>query len=419
MTLTNASRTEGRLGRSDGASPRGPLDGVRVLELGTLIAGPFTGRLLGDFGADIVKVEAPSRGDPLRQWGAEGYHGQSLWWAVQSRNKRLITLDLRTERGQELCRRLATESDVLLENFRPGTMERWSLGPAELLELNPRLVYARVSGYGQTGPYAPRAGFASAGEAMGGLRYLNGYPHEPPPRSGVSLGDSLAGMFAALGIVMALYHRDGRGGRGQVVDASIMESCFAMLESVVPEYDHLGMVRERGGTTLSNAAPSNIYRSRDNRWIVIAANSDNLFDRLCSVMDREDLCQEERFADHRSRGENRDELDAIIGDWASQRDATEIDAVLNDNGVVCSPVYSVAEMFEDPHFRARELILRLEDPELGEIAAPGIVPKLSATPGHADTAGSWETGAANLTVYRDWMGLTDDEIAGLATDGVI
>jgi crotonobetainyl-CoA:carnitine CoA-transferase CaiB-like acyl-CoA transferase len=192
MTLTNASRTEGRLGRSDGASPRGPLDGVRVLELGTLIAGPFTGRLLGDFGADIVKVEAPSRGDPLRQWGAEGYHGQSLWWAVQSRNKRLITLDLRTERGQELCRRLATESDVLLENFRPGTMERWSLGPAELLELNPRLVYARVSGYGQTGPYAPRAGFASAGEAMGGLRYLNGYPHEPPPRSGVSLGDSLA-----------------------------------------------------------------------------------------------------------------------------------------------------------------------------------------------------------------------------------
>lgn len=302
MTLANASRREQRLERSDPASTQGPLHGVRVLELGTLIAGPFTGRLLGDFGADIVKVEAPARGDPLRQWGAEGYDGQSLWWAVQSRNKRLITLDLRTESGQQLCRRLAAESDVLLENFRPGTMERWSLGPAELLELNPRLVYARVSGYGQTGPYAPRAGFASAGEAMGGLRYLNGYPDEPPPRSGVSLGDSLAGMFAALGIVMALYHRDARGGRGQVVDASIMESCFAMLESVVPEYDRLGQVRERGGTALSNAAPSNIYRSRDRRWMVIAANSDNLFGRLCAVMEREDLCGDERFADHRSRG---------------------------------------------------------------------------------------------------------------------
>jgi crotonobetainyl-CoA:carnitine CoA-transferase CaiB-like acyl-CoA transferase len=419
MTPANASRPEGRVERSDAASARGPLDGVRVLELGTLIAGPFTGRLLGDFGADIVKVEAPSRGDPLRQWGAKGFNGQSLWWAVQSRNKTLITLDLRTETGQDLCRRLAAESDVLLENFRPGTMERWSLGPAELLELNPRLVYARVSGYGQTGPYAPRAGFASAGEAMGGLRYLTGYPHEPPPRCGVSLGDSLAGMFAALGIVMALYHRDGRGGRGQVVDASIMESCFAMLESVVPEYDHLGLVRERGGTTLSNAAPSNIYRSKDDRWIVIAANSDNLFDRLCAVMDREDLCQAERFADHRSRGENREELDAIIGDWASRRDAAEIDALLNDNGVVCSPVYSVSEMFEDPHFRARELIVRLKDPELGEIAGPGIVPKLSATPGRADAAGSWEIGAANRAVYRDLLGLADEEITALARDGVI
>lgn len=254
---------------------------------------------------------------------------------------------------------------------------------------------------------------------MGGLRYLNGYPHEPPPRCGVSLGDSLAGVFAAFGIVMALYHRDGRGGRGQVVDASIMESCFAMLESVVPEYDHLGQVRERGGTALSNAAPSNIYRSRDRRWMVIAANSDNLFGRLCAVMDREDLRQDERFADHRSRGENRDELDAIIGDWASKRDAAEIDVVLNDNGVVCSPVYSVAEMFEDPHFRARELILRLKDPELGEIAGPGIVPKLSATPGRADTAGSWEIGAANHAVYRDWLGLTEGEIGVLATDGVI
>jgi crotonobetainyl-CoA:carnitine CoA-transferase CaiB-like acyl-CoA transferase len=415
MTLANASdRTEG-VERTDG----GPLAGLKVLELGTLIAGPFTGRILGDFGADVVKVEAPAKGDPMRQWGAEGYRDQSLWWATQSRNKKLITLDLRIERGQELCRRLAERSDVLIENFRPGTMERWGLGPTELLSINPRLVYARVSGYGQSGPYAERPGFASAGEAMGGLRHLNGYPDQPPPRAGVSLGDSLAGLYAALGIMMALRHRDACGGRGQVVDASILESCFAMLESVVPEYDRLGLIREPGGTSLTNAAPSNIYCSRDGKWVVIAANSDNLWRRLCGAMGREDLLADDRFADHRGRGTHRDALDEIIGSWAAERDAAEIDAVLSEAGVVCSPVYTVADMFEDPHFRAREMIVRMDDPELGEIAAPGITPKLSDTPGHAGAAGAWEIGDANSEIYRERLGLTDDEIAGLREDGVI
>lgn len=415
MTLANVpDRKPGTEARNNG-----PLAGLRVLELGTLIAGPFTGRILADFGADVVKVEAPAKGDPMRQWGAEGYRDQSLWWATQSRNKKLITLDLRTETGQGLCRCLAAQSDVLIENFRPGTMERWGLGPEELMAASPRLVYARVSGYGQTGPYAKRPGFASAGEAMGGLRYLNGYPDEPPPRCGVSLGDSLAGLYAALGIMMALRHRDACGGRGQVIDASILESCFAMLESVVPEYDHLGLIREPSGTSLTNAAPSNIYCSRDGKWTVIAANSDNLWRRLCNAIGREDLLDDHRFADHRGRGEHREELDEIISGWASQHDAQEIDTVLNEAGVVCSLVYTVADMFDDPHFRAREMIVHMDDPELGEIAAPGITPKLSETPGDVGAAGAWEMGDANDLVYRQRLGLTNDDMASLREDGVI
>jgi crotonobetainyl-CoA:carnitine CoA-transferase CaiB-like acyl-CoA transferase len=326
---------------------------------------------------------------------------------------------LRSSEGQDLARRLAAESDVLIENFRPGTMERWGLGPGELLEVNPGLIYARVSGYGQNGPYAHRAGFASAGEAMGGLRHLNGFPGQPPPRAGVSLGDSLAGLFAALGILAALRHRDSRGGRGQVVDASILESCFAMLESVVPEYDRHGAVREAGGTSLANAAPSNIYCSRDGKWMVIAANSDNLWARLCRAMEREDLLEQDRFGDHRSRGEHRDELDEVISGWASERDAREIDAVLNDAGVVCSPVYTVADMFEDPHFDAREMIVWMRDPVLGEIAAPGVIPKLSETPGSGGVAGSWAVGDANAEIYRDRLGLDDTQISRLEQEGVI
>jgi succinyl-CoA---D-citramalate CoA-transferase len=355
----------------------------------------------------------------MRDWGAETYRGRSLWWPVQSRNKKLVTLDLRTERGRELCERLAADSDVLIENFRPGTMERWGLGPAELLAVNPGLVYARVSGYGQTGPYAPRAGFASGGEAISGLRYLNGFPGEAPPRMGVALGDSLSGLFAALGILMALRHRDVRGGRGQVVDASILESCFSMLDSVVPEYGKLGAIREPGGTALTNTAPSNLYRSRDDKWIVIAANAQNLWKRLSAAIGREDLTEDERFATHQARGDHRDELDSIIGEWAAERDAEEIDALLNDAGVVCAPVYTIADVFADEHFAAREMIIGLADPELGEIPAPGIVPKLSETPGRAADAGSWELGGANREIYGERLGLDDAELERLREEGVI
>ena len=270
----------------------GPLAGVRVVELGMLLAGPFTGRLLGDMGAEIIKVEPPGQPDPLRDWGHASYEGRSLWWPVQSRNKKCVTLNLREERGQELLLELVEHSDVLVENFRPGTLERWNLAPERLWEANRGLVIARVSGYGQTGPYAPRAGFASVSEAMGGIRYINGFPGEPPPRIHISLGDSLAGMFAVQGILAALYRRDALGGgRGQVVDVSLMEACFALLESMVPEYDRLGIVRGPGGTGLKGVAPSNIFKSSDGNWMVIAANADKVFGRLCEAMGRPELAR--------------------------------------------------------------------------------------------------------------------------------
>jgi crotonobetainyl-CoA:carnitine CoA-transferase CaiB-like acyl-CoA transferase len=397
----------------------GPLAGVRVLELGTLLAGPFVGRLLGDFGAEVVKAEPPGQGDPLREWGPHRYKDRSLWWPVQSRNKKLITLNLRDPRGQDLCRRLAAESDVLVENFRPGTLERWGLGPDELHAVNPGLIVARVSGYGQTGPYADRAGFASAGEAMGGLRYINGFPDQPPPRTGISFGDSIAAMFAAQGILMALYHRDAHGGRGQVVDASIMESCFALLESMVPEYDRLGVVREPSGTVLGHVAPSNVYKSRDGKWMVIAANAENLWQRLCKTIGRADLLEDPRFATHRGRGEHMAELDGIIGAWAAERDAAEIDRILNDAKIVCGPVNTIADIFEDPQFRARDMLIPMDDPELGPITAPGIVPKLSGTPGAAAFTGSWTLGKFNDEIYGGLLGLDEAERAALAEDGVI
>jgi crotonobetainyl-CoA:carnitine CoA-transferase CaiB-like acyl-CoA transferase len=404
--------------RTDEPATFGPLAGLRVVELGVLLAGPFVGRLLGDFGAEVIKVEAPGQGDPLREWGSHRLNGRPLWWPVQSRNKKSVTLNLRDERGQELLRRLVAESDVLVENFRPGTLERWDLGPDRLLETNPRLVVARVSGFGQTGPYADRAGFASVGEAMGGLRYINGYPGQPPPRCGISLGDSVAAMFATVGVLMALHARD-RGAGGQVVDASIMESCFALLEGIVPEYGALGVVREPSGPVLSHVAPSNVYEARDGKRVVIAANTENLWRRLCEVMGRLDLLSDERFATSWLRGENMEELDAIVGEWVAKYDASEVDGSLNGAGIACGPVFSIADIFEDPHYRTREMLIDMEDPELGKITAPGIVPKLSRTPGAAKSTGSWQLGAHNREVYGGLLGLSDGELARLEGDGVV
>ena len=407
--------------RAEGAaSGPGPLAGVRVVELGSLLAGPFTGRLLGDMGAEIIKVEPPGKPDPLREWGKARYKGRSLWWPVQSRNKMCVTLDLRRERGQELLLELARRSDVIVENFRPGTLEKWNLGWPELSEANPALVLCRVSGYGQTGPYAPRAGFASVAEAMGGMRHLNGFPGEAPPRMHLSLGDSLAGMFAAQGILAALYRRDALGGEtGQVVDVSLMESCFALLESTVTEYDRLGIVRGPGGTGLKGVAPSNIFRSRDEKWIVIAANADNVFRRLCAAMGSPELADDERFSTHLARGERQEELEGIVAEWAGRHDAEEIDRILNEAGVICGPIYTIADIFEDEHFHAREMLVEHEDPEFGTYVGPGIVPKFSETPGRVRWSATWEPGSHNREVYGDLLGLSDETLAELAEEGVL
>ena len=405
--------------RPDVGGP-GPLAGVRVVELGMLLAGPFTGRLLGDMGAEIIKVEPPGQPDPLREWGHARYEGRSLWWPVQSRNKKCVTLNLREERGQELLLGLAEQSDVLVENFRPGTLERWNVGPEQLWAVNPGLVIARVSGYGQTGPYAPRAGFASVSEAMGGIRYINGFPDEPPPRIHISLGDSLAGMFAVQGILAALYRRDALGGaRGQVVDVSLMEACFALLESMVPEYDRLGIVRGPGGTGLKGVAPSNIFRSSDGTWIVIAANADKVFGRLCEAMGQPELAEHDKFATHLARGSNQEELEGIVAEWAGRHTAAEIDSILNEAGVICGPIYTIADIFEDEQYRARDMLLEHQDPEFGTYIGPGIVPKFSETPGEVRWSGTWQEGSHNREVYGSLLGLSDDELAQLQEDGIL
>jgi formyl-CoA transferase len=398
----------------------GPLSGVRVVELGSILAGPFATRLLADLGAEVIKVEAPDRLDPMREWGQGEVEGRSLWWPVISRNKKLVTLDLRSPDGQALFLDLVRQADAVVENFRPGTLERWNLSWERLHDVNRRVVLVRVSGYGQTGPYAGRAGFAAAAEAMGGLRHINGFEGGPPPRMGISLGDSLAGMFAAQGLLAALYRRDALGGgEGQVVDVSIVESCFAMLESVAPEYDRLGSVRGPSGTRLNGNAPSNVYRSRDDRDVVIAANNDGLFRRLCLAMGRAELAADPRFSNHRARGQHQDVLDAEIAAWAGEHTAVEIDELLSRAGVVCAPVYTIADIFADPHFRAREMLVDHEDAELGALKGPGVVPKFSADPGSVRWSGRWDPGAHNAEVFGGLLGRSEGELARLREAGVV
>jgi crotonobetainyl-CoA:carnitine CoA-transferase CaiB-like acyl-CoA transferase len=376
--------------------------------------------MLGDLGAEIIKVEDPGRPDPIREWGKARYHGRSLWWPVQSRNKKCVTLNLRSERGQELLLELVRRADVVTENFRPGTLERWNIGFEQMQGVNPGIILARISGYGQTGPYAARAGFASVSEAMGGLRHINGFPGEPPPRIHISLGDSLAGMFAAQGILAALYWRDvSGGGVGQVIDVSLLEASFALLESTVPEYDRLGIVRGPGGTGLKGVAPSNIFKSSDDKWVVIAANADSVYRRLCEAMGRPELADDERYSTHLARGDHQEELEGIVAEWAGRHDAAEIDRVLNEAGVICGPIYTIADIFEDPHFRARDMLLEHVDPEFGPYIGPGIVPKLSETPGAVRWSATWEEGSHNREVYGELLGLSDDELATLKEEGVV
>jgi succinyl-CoA---D-citramalate CoA-transferase len=401
------------------SQPAGPLDGVRVLELGTLLAGPFAARLLADLGAEVIKVEAPDRPDPVREWGSGSVRGRRLWWPTHGRNKKCVTLDLRLPEGQALCLRLVERCDAVIENFRPGTLERWNLGYERLREARPGLVLVRISGYGQDGPYRDRAGYASVAEAMSGLRYLTGFPGEPPPRLGVSLGDSLGALFAVQGLLAALYQRDALGGAGQVVDVSLVESCFALVESVPAEYAALGHVRQPAGTRLDGIAPSNIFRSRDGRWVVIAANQDTVFARLCSAMGRPELSADERFVDHRARGEHQDELESIVGEWAARYDARELDRILNEAGVVAGPVYTIEDVFADPHFRARQMIVDHEDPEIGPVAGPNVAPRFSRTPGSVRWSGPPQPGAHNGEIYGELVGLDEAELRELKRAGVI
>jgi formyl-CoA transferase len=394
----------------------GPLAGLRVIELGTLIAGPFCGQLLGDFGAEVIKVEPPGQGDPMRTWGREHARGKSLWWPVVARNKKGITLDLRQADGQALLKSLVGKADFLIENFRPGTMEKWGLGWHELSAVNPRLIMIRVSGYGQSGPYSGRAGFGAIGEAMGGLRYVVGDPATPPSRMGISIGDSLAATFACLGALSALHHRHVTG-RGQVIDSAIYEAVLNMMESLVTEYDQTGFVRERTGAILPRIAPSNVYATQDG-LVLIAANQDAVFGRLAQVMGQPELAHDPRYASHGARGANQKELDDLIERWTRSRTTHDALAMLHDHGVPAGLIYRAPEMLEDPHFKAREAIVSVPHPDFGELAMQNVAPRLSETPGSIRSP-SPEIGQHNDEVYLDLLQVEPGRYADLRSRKVI
>ncbi|MGW0177756.1 CaiB/BaiF CoA transferase family protein [Nocardia sp. NPDC003345] len=397
----------------------GALDGIRVLEIGTLISGPFAGRLLGDMGAEVIKLEPPDAPDPLRTWGQAELDGHHFFWTVHARNKKAVTLNLREDTGRDLFLELAEKSDIIVENLRPGTLERWGLGYDVLRERNRGIILVRVSGYGQTGPEAHKAGYASVAEAASGLRHMNGFPGGPPPRLALSLGDSLAGMFAAQGALAALYRRTVTG-EGQIVDAALTEACLAVQESTIPDYDIGGVVRGPSGTRLEGIAPSNIYRTADGSWVVIAANQDTVFRRLCAAMDRPELATDERFAGHTARGRNQDELDDIIGAWAARRRPDEIIATLSEAGVISGPINTVAQVVEDPQFLARGMIADHYDERIERtVKGPGVVPVLSATPGTIRNAGSVRPGQHNDEVYGGLLGRSTADLEALRSQGIV
>lgn len=395
----------------------GPLADLVVVELGTLIAGPFCGQILGDFGAEVIKVEDPRTGDPMRQWGRSLPQGQSPWWPVIGRNKKSVGIDLRQPEGQALARALIRGADVLIENFRPGAMEKWGLSYDSLAAENPGLIMARVSGFGQTGPYAQRAGYGLIGEAMGGLRHVTGEPDRPPARAGISIGDSLAAMHAVMGITMALHHR-ARTGKGQVIDAALYESVLGVMENLVTEYDLTGYVRERSGSILPGIAPSNAYPCAGGDMILIGGNGDNVYARLTEAMGRPDLKDDPRFVSHAARGENQAELDAIVADWTRTFALPDLLALLQDKGVPASRVYRAPDMLDDPQFAAREAIVSVPHPVFGAVKMQNAFPKLSATPGRVRWPGP-ALGQHTDEVLTARAGCTPDQLAALRAKGVI
>ncbi|HWQ40276.1 MAG TPA: CaiB/BaiF CoA-transferase family protein [Burkholderiales bacterium] len=394
----------------------GPLSDIRVIELGQLIAGPFCTRILAEFGAEVIKVESPDGGDPLRQW-RKLYQGTSLWWYVQARNKKSITVDLKAMEGQEIVRRLTQRADVVVENFRPGVMEKWGLGYDVLSRDNPGLVMVRLSGYGQSGPYRDRPGFGAIAEAMGGLRYVTGYPDRPPVRVGISLGDAVAAMYGVIGALMALRARQANGGRGQVVDVALYEAVFSLMESLLPEYDLTGFVRERSGASLPGIVPSNTYTTRDGKYIVVGANGDSIFRRLMTAIGRDDLANDPGLAKNDGRVHRAEELDRVIGDWCAARDLEAVLKILEEAEVPSGKIYDVADIARDPHYRARGMIAQATLPDGKPLKVPGIVPRLSDTPGAIRRLGP-KLGEHTEAILAD-LGYERGQVQQLKNKGVI
>jgi crotonobetainyl-CoA:carnitine CoA-transferase CaiB-like acyl-CoA transferase len=391
----------------------GPLRDLRVVEMGTLIAGPFCGQLLGDMGAEVIKIEPPGAGDPMRGWG----QGAPVWWEVIARNKKSVSVNLRVPEGQALARDLIAKADVLIENFRPGALEAWGLDPAELIKANPGLIVTRMSGYGQTGPYASRTGFGGIGEAMGGWRHIVGDPDRPPSRMGVSIGDSLTATYGCMGVLAALHHRE-KTGQGQIIDAALYESVLQVMEALVPEYAETGQTRERSGSFLPGIAPSNVYRCRDGDYI-IGANQDGIFKRLCEAMGRPDLAADPRYADHAARGRNQVELDALIEAWTSGHTIAEVEALMLAHSVPAGKIYRAPEMLDDPHFAAREAIVDVPHPRWPNLKMQNVFPKMSVTQGAIRSIAAQSVGEHNAEVLGKLLGMTDDAIAALKARGVI
>jgi formyl-CoA transferase len=403
---------------TDTAPPRqGPLTDIRVIEMGQLLAGPFCGQLLADFGAEVIKCEQPGEGDPMREWGREKPYGKSLWWPVVARNKKSLTLNLRTPEGQQVIRDLVATSDILIENFRPGTLERWNLGYEELSKINPKLIMVRVTGFGQTGPYSSRAGYGSIGEAMGGLRYVVGDPSTQPSRMGISIGDELAATYACLGAMMALHHRD-RTGKGQVVDSAIYEAVLAMMESMVTEYAAAGYIRERTGPILPNVSPSNVFDTKDGKLLLVAANQDTVFKRLADAMGQPELAQNPSYATHAARGAVQVELDALINEWTKTIDLAPLEALLTDHGVPCGLIYTAPDMLADPHFKARNAIVDVPHPVFGSLKMQNVAPRLSDTPGAVRHVGP-ELGEHTEDVLKGILGIAAEKLDDWRARGII
>lgn len=392
----------------------GPLAGITVIEMGQLIAGPFCGQLLGDMGADVIKIEAPGDGDPMRGWGGGD---RPMWWQVIARNKCCISCNLRDAEGQALARQLIAKADILIENFRPGTLEKWGMAPDALHAINPGLIIVRVSGYGQTGPYAARAGFGLIGEAMGGWRAIVGDPDRPPARMGVSIGDTLAATYGALGALAALNHRHATG-RGQLVDSALYEAVLQVMESMVPDYAASGFVRERSGAILPGIAPSNVYPARDGDYL-IGANQDTVFARLCAAMGRPELALDPRYATHAARGTHQTELDDLIGQWTATQTIAELEAALVAAGVPSGRLYRPQDMLDDPHFQARQAIVDVPHPQLGRVTMQNVMPRLSATPGNIRRPAADHVGQDNAEIYGARLGLDATALADLQQRGII